>query len=227
VQAIGLHESAEEINATLVQGSSSAILGISCWRKTCHAHALCSTELLDSGSIFVELIMEALPDSGSVPVVTIAAKARLCNRSVEASSVRALDRRRISRSHSICHRGVIGVSSICPETCERHVGAIVSIQKALSEDAIRTPSKMDSSALPGAQKGDSTSLKWGQGVGCSGDRGPLADHDGPGPGPGIEPRGIGVLGGPRGRGSSVRVDLGGQPPRSTRPKEMKYQEFSP
>ena len=58
-------------------------------RKTCHAHALCSTEPLDSGAIFVELIMDALPDSGSVPVVTIAAKACLCNRSVEASSVRA------------------------------------------------------------------------------------------------------------------------------------------
>ena len=68
-------------------------------------------------------------------------------------------------------RGVIGVSSICPETCERHTGAIVSIQKALSEDAIRTPSKMDGSPLPGAQKGGSTSLKWCQGVGCSGDRG--------------------------------------------------------
>ena len=160
VQAIGLHERAEDINATLVQGSSSAILRISCWRKTCHAHALFSTELLDSGAIFVELVMDALPDSGSVPVVTIAAKACLCNRSVEASSVRALDRRRISRSRSICHRGVIGVSSICPETCEQHVGAIVSIQKAFSEDAIRTPSKMDSSALPGAQKGDSISLNW-------------------------------------------------------------------
>ena len=56
--------------------------------------------------------------------------------------------------------GVIGVSSICPETCERHTGAIVSIQKTLSEDAIRTPSKMDGSVFPGAQEGDSTSLKW-------------------------------------------------------------------
>ena len=73
------------------------------------------------------------------------------------------------------------------------MGAIVSIQKTLSEDAIRTPSKMDGSPLPGAQEGDSTSLKWCQGVGCSGDRGPLADHDGPGLGPGIEPRGIGGL----------------------------------
>jgi hypothetical protein len=90
--------------------------------------------------------------------------------------------------------GVIGVSSICPETCERHAGAIVWIQKSSSEDAIRTPSKMDGSALPGAQKGNSTSLKWCQGVGCSGDQGPLADHDGPGPGPGIEPRGIRTLG---------------------------------
>jgi len=104
--------------------------------------------------------MDALPDSGSVPVVTIAAKACLCNRSVEASSVRAVDRRRISRSHSICHRGVIGVSSICPETCERHAGAIVSIQKSLSEDAIKAPSKMDGSVFPGAQEGDSTSLNW-------------------------------------------------------------------
>ena len=85
------------------------------------------------------------------------------------------------------------LSSICPETCERHAGAIVSIQKALSEDAIRTPSKMDSSALPGAQEGGSTLLKWCQGVGCSGDQGPLADDDGPGLGPGIEPRGIGGL----------------------------------
>jgi hypothetical protein len=56
--------------------------------------------------------------------------------------------------------GVIGVGSICPETCERHVGAIVSIQKALSEDAIKAPSKMDGSPLPGAQEGDSTSLNW-------------------------------------------------------------------
>ena len=87
--------------------------------------------------------------------------------------------------------GVIGVSSICPETCERHLGAIFSTLKSLSEDAIRTPSKMDGSPLPGAQEGDSTSLKWGQGVGSSGDRGPLADDDGPGLGPGIEPRGIG------------------------------------
>ena len=67
------------------------------------------------------------------------------------------------------------------------MGAIVSIQKAFSEDAIRTPSKMDGSVFPGAQEVDSTSLKRGQGVGCSGDRGPLADHDGTGPGPGIEP----------------------------------------
>ncbi len=57
-------------------------------------------------------------------------------------------------------KGIIGVSSICPETCGRHAGAIVSIQKSLSEDAIRTPSKMDGSVLPGAQEGDSTSFKW-------------------------------------------------------------------
>ena len=29
------------------------------------------------------------------------------------------------------------------------------------------------------EEGDSTSLKWCQGVGCSGDRGSLADHNGP------------------------------------------------
>ncbi len=74
--------------------------------------------------------------------------------------------------------------------CERHLGAIFSIQKSLSEDAIKAPSKMDGSPLPGAQEGGSTSLKWCQGVGCSGHRGALADDDAPGPGPGIEPRGI-------------------------------------
>ena len=43
-------------------------------------------------------------------------------------------------------------------------GRIVSIQKSLSEDAVRTPSKMDGSVFPGAQEGDCTSLKGREGV---------------------------------------------------------------
>ena len=73
------------------------------------------------------------------------------------------------------------------------MGAVFSIQKALSEDAIRTPSKMDGSVFPGAQERNPISLKGSEGVGGSVGGRPLADNNGPGLGPGIEPRGIGRL----------------------------------
>jgi hypothetical protein len=64
------------------------------------------------------------------------------------------------------------------------------IQKPISDDVIRTPLKVGGPALPGAQDWNPTSLKGSEGVGRSQGGHPLADDDGPGPGPRIEPRGI-------------------------------------
>jgi hypothetical protein len=49
---------------------------------------------------------------------------------------------------------------------------------------------MDGSVFPGAQEGDSIPLKWFQGVRRARGGRPLADHDGPWPGPGVEHRRI-------------------------------------
>jgi hypothetical protein len=68
---------------------------------------------------------------------------------------------------------------------------IVMIQKPFRDDVIRTPLKADGPALPGTQEEDTTSLKGSEGISCAERHGPLADHDGPGPGPGVEPWGIG------------------------------------
>src|SRR5208337_187129 len=72
-------------------------------------------------------------------------------------------------------------------------GLIVMIQEPFSEYMIRTPLKVYGPALPGAQEWNPTSLKGREGVVRSWGGWPLADHDGSGPGPGIEPRGIGGL----------------------------------
>ena len=100
--------------------------------------------------------------------------------------------RAVSEMQSRCSRcrGAVGGSSFSPERGSRS-RLIVLIQEPFSDDVIQTPLKVDGSALPGAQEGNPTSLKGGEGVGCSGYRRPLADDDGPGTGPGIEPGGIG------------------------------------
>src|SRR4051794_20191753 len=67
------------------------------------------------------------------------------------------------------------------------------IQKPSRDDVTRTPLKVDSPALPGAREGNSTSLQGREGIGRARSGLPLADHDGPGVGPGIEPGGIGGL----------------------------------
>jgi len=65
---------------------------------------------------------------------------------------------------------------------------IVLIQEPYSYHAIRAPLKVDGPALPGAQEWNPTSLKGRQGVGRTRSWHPLADHDGPWPGPGVEHR---------------------------------------
>jgi len=70
---------------------------------------------------------------------------------------------------------------------------IAMIQESLCDDLVRTPLKVDGPALPGAQEWNPIPLKWFQGVGCSWGGHALADDDGKGPRPGIEPRGIGGL----------------------------------
>ena len=67
---------------------------------------------------------------------------------------------------------------------------VVAYPSAFS-DVIRTPLKVDNPALPGAQEWNPTPVKGREGVACSRSGRPLADHDGPWLGPGIEPRGIG------------------------------------
>ncbi len=64
------------------------------------------------------------------------------------------------------------------------------IQEPFSDDLIRTPLKVDSPALPGAQEWNPTSLKGRESVACSNGRHSLADRDGPWPGPGVEHRRI-------------------------------------
>ena len=67
------------------------------------------------------------------------------------------------------------------------------IQKPFSDDLIRPPLKVQGAALPGAQEGNPASLEGSKSVTCSRERHPLADHDGPWPGPGVEPLGVGRL----------------------------------
>jgi len=53
--------------------------------------------------------------------------------------------------------------------------------------------KVDGPALPGAQEWNPASLKRREGIGCPCSGRPLADHDGPWSGPGIEPGWVGRL----------------------------------
>jgi hypothetical protein len=67
------------------------------------------------------------------------------------------------------------------------------IQESFSDDLIRAPLKVDGTALPGAQEWNATSLKGREGIACPWGRKPLADDDGSGSGPGIEPGWVGRL----------------------------------
>jgi hypothetical protein len=67
------------------------------------------------------------------------------------------------------------------------------IQEPCSDNLIRTPLKVDGPPLPGAQEWNPASLKGREDISRSRGGHPLADNDGSGPGPGIEPRGIGGL----------------------------------
>ena len=89
-------------------------------------------------------------------------------------------------------RGAVGVSSVFPGRGSRS-RLIVMIQKPLTDDAIRRPSKMDRPALPGPQHRDPGSLDRCKSLGRARRRHPLADDNSPGPGPGIEPGRVGGL----------------------------------
>ena len=65
---------------------------------------------------------------------------------------------------------------------------ILFIHESFRDDVIRTPSKMNGPAFPGAQEWNASSLNWCEGVGRSRSRHPLADQYGPGLGPVIEHR---------------------------------------
>jgi len=67
------------------------------------------------------------------------------------------------------------------------------IQEAFSDDVIRAPSKVDGPTLPGAQEWNPTPLKGRKSISRHRSGHPLADDDGPRPGPGLEPRGVGGL----------------------------------
>ena len=64
------------------------------------------------------------------------------------------------------------------------------IQKPFCDDLIGMPLKVGGPALPGAQEWNATSLRRRERVGRSRGRHALADHDGPGSGPGVEHRRI-------------------------------------
>ncbi len=73
------------------------------------------------------------------------------------------------------------------------MGAIVSIQESFRDDVIRAPLKVDGPALPGAEEGNPGSLKGRDGVSSPRPWHALANHNGAGTGPGIQPRRIGRL----------------------------------
>ena len=68
------------------------------------------------------------------------------------------------------------------------------IQEPFGDDALVTPMKADGPALPGAKEGYTAPLERRLGIVCARSRHPLADHDSPGPGPGVKPGGIRRLG---------------------------------
>ncbi len=67
------------------------------------------------------------------------------------------------------------------------------IQEPFRDDVIRAPLKVDGPALPGAEEWNPTSVEVSESVSRSRGWHSLADHDGSGEGPGIEPGGIGGL----------------------------------
>jgi len=69
---------------------------------------------------------------------------------------------------------------------------IVLIQEPFRDDVIRTPSKVHGPALPGAEEGNPSWLDGREGVAWTTGRKPLADDDGPGPGPCVEYLRIGL-----------------------------------
>jgi len=60
---------------------------------------------------------------------------------------------------------------------------IAMIQEAFCEDLIRTPLKVDGTALPGAQEWNPASLQGRESLARFRSRHPLADHEGSRPGP--------------------------------------------
>ena len=86
------------------------------------------------------------------------------------------------------------------------------IQEAFRDNAIRTPLKVDSPALTGAQEWNPASLKGREGISRSRGGRPLADHDGTGLGPGVKPGRVrGLAAGRSGiplRSRGVRASVG-------------------